>query len=246
MRNAGVFYELDVLECIRDRLRKRKASGAAFDVGAFVGTHSVYFAKFCGLGPVLSFEANPGTFPILARNIKANGEGDRIIPFNVALGAKPGRARIIAAESDTQGMTKVAFDVANDGATIGTSTLDHEAQSNAARLSNVALIKIDVEGAELEVLAGARGTIGRFRPLLCIEIHTAPHLWQVFQLLRGHGYSIVDCLGHSPTYIFESQVAGLLSRFISSFFWLVRATLPTDGARRLRWYLKRLAQLPLR
>jgi hypothetical protein len=65
MRKRQTFYELDVLKRIRQLLARRATSGAAIDIGAFIGTHSVYFARFCSLLPVISSEANQHTFLIL-------------------------------------------------------------------------------------------------------------------------------------------------------------------------------------
>ena len=46
MQTRRTFYEQDVLERLRERLCKRQEAGAAVDAGAFIGSHSIYFAKF--------------------------------------------------------------------------------------------------------------------------------------------------------------------------------------------------------
>jgi hypothetical protein len=53
------------------------------------------------------------------------------------------------------------------------------------------LIKIDVEGAELEVLSGQRETLERIRPIIICEVG-APNTDGVTELLRAAGYELLD------------------------------------------------------
>lgn len=55
-------------------------------------------------------------------------------------------------------------------------TLDDEC--NDRHMEDLRLIKIDVEGMEVDVLSGALSLIYNHRPLLCIEIHNIQQLWQ--------------------------------------------------------------------
>ena len=89
MRDSGTFYERDVLERVRAVLARAGRNGAALDVGSFIGKHSLFFARFCGLKRVLAFEANPNTFPTLEKNIGANGLTGTVMPANRALGSAP-------------------------------------------------------------------------------------------------------------------------------------------------------------
>jgi FkbM family methyltransferase len=235
MRRFRNFYERDVLERLRDRLRERGDSAVAIDVGAFIGTHSVYFAKFCGCNTVLSFEANPDTFPTLVHNIKINNLNETIVAKNKALGSSPGDARVVSAGANNQGMTYVQYDTKGS---IRVVTLDYEVHTRAE--TTVALVKIDVEGAELEVLAGARQTIRKYRPILCVEIHKLRNLRKLLALLRKDRYWVIDCLGYSPTYIVEPTDALYFRRLFVNSLWLIRAVAPPG---RIRWYLKRLAQV---
>src|SRR5260221_2416620 len=154
MLRRSTFYELDVLERIRQRVKSR-ANAAAVDAGAFIGTHSTYFAKFCGLSPVVAFEANPNTFPLLEHNIAANHLTESVIPINKALGANPGVAVLDCADADNPGGSVVLFAPAGRGGRVEVSTLDIEMRALSRRVSGVALVKIDVEGAEMAVLKGA-------------------------------------------------------------------------------------------
>ncbi len=234
MLRRSTFYELDVLERIRQRVKSR-ANAAAVDAGAFIGTHSTYFAKFCGLSPVVAFEANPDTFPLLKHNIAANHLTDTVIPINKALGASQGHAVVDCAQRDNQG-----------GSAVEVSTIDIEVRALSGGVSNIALIKIDVEGTELAVLEGAMKTIRACRPVLCIEVHTLANLRKVISVLRHENYWIIDCLGYSPTYIVEPTSASYFRKAFVHLLWYVRAAFGGQSSKLthlIRWYLRRLAQL---
>ena len=91
MRESGAIYEQSVLLKILHQLNGRK--GAAVDAGAFIGTHSVFFSRICGLAPVLAFEADPETFTVLSQNLKDN-DARSVVAQNVALGNRIGRAEL--------------------------------------------------------------------------------------------------------------------------------------------------------
>ncbi len=240
MQKSGTFYESDVLERLKGLLAIRASGRVGIDVGAFVGTHSVYFARFCGLRRVVAFESNPAAFGVLLANVHANGVDDFVIPINKALGSRPGYADVVTDSNANQGSSRVRYALQDGLHRVPASTLDDE--SIGGNLGTVALIKIDVEGAELEVLRGACKTIQKDHPVMCIEVHTARHLMAVLAILRRDRYWILDCLGYSPTYILGSGQASLLRRACVNVLWLVRAAVPARFST-IRWYLKRLAKV---
>jgi FkbM family methyltransferase len=222
IRETGTFYERDVLEAIRASLRRTPAppgkQRTAIDAGAFVGTHSIYFAKFCGCDSVLAFEANAATFALLQRNIAGNKLDSVVRPVHAALGERSGHAELIhEVVLGNTGSSKVQF---------GVGELPVVALDELPDLDQLALIKVDVEGAELDVLRGALSVIARHRPLLCIEVHAPGHLLAVLRMLAPHGYRIIDCLGFSPTYLLEASTAPPRSVWRREAFWLLRALRP--------------------
>lgn len=236
MRELGTFYEYDVLLRMRERLRAGKRTGSAIDAGGFIGTHTVFLSKLCGLSPVMTFEANPSTYAVLGENLESNGVSPGVIAVNKALGAAPGHAEMVLGPEGNRGSTQVATGA---GGSIPLTTID--AETEARGLKDVCAIKIDVEGMELEVLRGAAGVIAAQTPVLCVEVHNPQNLRQVLGLLGPSRYWIVDCLGYSPTYIIEPTRASERRRRLVNAIWLQRAKLPQSRSF-LRKRLRRLAQ----
>ncbi len=237
MQRSRTFYELDVLERIREATARTGRKGHALDVGAFIGTHSLYFARYCGFSQVLSYEANPVTFQVLESNMRTNALEGTVVVKNIALGAQVGTANILVGSTGNAGGSRVEFTSVGGLATV--STIDLEAERGGA--TEIGLIKIDVEGAEIDVLAGAAEVIQRHTPVLCVEVHTTEHLRTVVRMLDGSHYWIVDCLGWSPTYLFEPTTAGWLRRRIVNTIWILRTVLPASW-HHCSWYLRRLGQ----
>jgi len=145
------------------------------DIGSNYGCHSIGIAneikKTNGHGKVHSFELQPEIFKIFQENIKLNDLSSIITPHFFGLGDKnETKEFILPNDYDTHhnpGMlsllnTEKTNDTVKENVTI--KRLDD------LQLDNISLIKIDVEGYELEVFEGGRETIQRNRPVILIEI----------------------------------------------------------------------------
>jgi FkbM family methyltransferase len=180
------WYEKRMLEDIREH---SEPGSLALDVGAYVGTHTVWMAGVCNMR-VLAFEPARLPFKALGRNIAANRLEGLATPLRAALGAAEGFGRVEVLNEANTGMSVVR--PASSGILI--TTIDSLSVSPA-------LIKIDVEGTELEVLVGALGTLERCHPRLYVE---APDtVYQVAELLNGFGYAMFGQFNSTPTYGFS-------------------------------------------
>ncbi len=146
------------------------------DVGANVGTYAL---GFCALGASRLIAGEPGQyFPRLIRNIELNGLEDRITALNIGISSdegsfdwvedrnNPGNAHLLRpGEIYVSGQTSTAL----SGQRFTVSTLSLDTLCESQLLAEVSLIKIDVEGRELDVVLSGAKTITRFKPLLLIE-----------------------------------------------------------------------------
>lgn len=138
-------------------LRHVKVWGVAVDGGAHIGTWSVEMARLFGW--VHAFEPAADTFECLQQNTAGllNVEAHR-----VALGANHGYA-VVRDDRSRAGNTGARFVEQTGIGDVLVRTLD------SYGLRDVGLIKLDLEGFEPFALAGARGTIERWKPIVLIE-----------------------------------------------------------------------------
>lgn len=132
------------------------------DVGANVGTYTVLASGVCGAS-TFAFEPDPNTASRLRRNIELNSLGDRVEVYECALGAERGNAPF------TVGLDTVNRIASSGGS--GTRSVRMETLDDIVRDAPPAMMKIDVEGWELEVLSGAGRVLGN-PALRVIELET--------------------------------------------------------------------------
>jgi FkbM family methyltransferase len=169
IRGTGVHYRRSRadIQTIREvwldetyRLPHVPSPGPLVDLGANFGAASLWFASKYGLGPVVAVEPAPGNAGLLRRNLAASG-----VEFDV----------IEAAVWDESGT--VAFDPGEDHnrgqagsgqTTVASLTPDEVVR----RIGRVAVLKIDIEGAEHRILAGDRSWLDRVE---CVILEFHPH-----------------------------------------------------------------------
>ena len=151
------------------------------DAGAFIGDTAVYFHhKLQGDCEVHSFELLPENLALLVHNLERNGVRDGQVKVNqFALSDRTGD-EITIADGATQGSTSIFGNAAGGGVKVQTITLDDYVV--ALGLEKLDFVKMDIEGAEVQALKGARQTIRHFRPRLAICLY---HRWDdVFRVPR--------------------------------------------------------------
>jgi FkbM family methyltransferase len=135
-----------------------------FDIGANVGLHSCYFAKKFKNISIYSFEPVEENFNYFLDTIKLNSL-QSIHPIKKAVGAKTGVTYFDRSSNNHQGhITDTSTDYS-----VQIVSLDDFISAEAIEPD---FIKVDVEGAESEVLAGFINNIATTKACLLIEIHT--------------------------------------------------------------------------
>jgi FkbM family methyltransferase len=139
------------------------------DVGANAGVYAVQQALRGAR--VYAFEPNPDCFRRLQKAVAANRLGDRVTAVPRALGAAPGTATLHVPDGFTaMGSLRPAVGAADGGLPVQLDTLD--LATRALGVGRVDLLKVDVEGFEADVLAGAGATLARTDRVV-VEYHSA-------------------------------------------------------------------------
>ncbi|OFR39372.1 MULTISPECIES: FkbM family methyltransferase [Corynebacterium] len=188
IRKTGRFYELDLLQ--RTAENSSHLDGIVVDAGANLGNHSLYFSSVPGRD-VVSFEPETANFALLKRNIAENNLESKVEVHNCALWDSEGFVNLNQAVEGNNG----TFKASESDSGIPRTTID-----NVVRGRQVAVIKIDVEGAEAKVLGGAAETIKHSHPLIVVESHTTEIKSEISAFLEPLGYTCVAIAGASDNY----------------------------------------------
>ena len=192
----GRFFELDELA----HLETWVAPGAHIvEVGAYVGNHVIYYSRFMRPRRITVLEPNPDAIGLLRRNLTANAV------HNADL------SRLGIAAADTEACYEL---VCNDFGNRGATRLER-APAGEVKFAPldvlieppVDFIKIDVEGMELEVLAGAQRLIAASRPQIMIEIFRN-HVPAFRQWLDRNAYRVARTFEYVNAVNFLIEPAG--------------------------------------
>ena len=183
--------------------------GTFFDVGANYGFYALMASHIGGpKSNVCAFEPQPRLSEALRRSKQANQFGQLRL-FEMALGAQDGTADFFIPDTGS-GVGSVLREHASQTrpvrqTTVTIATLDSVfSKENLCRLD---VIKIDVEGAELAVLKGARETLGRLHPFVWFEMNPSA------QSAAGHDqediYALLESLGYEEFFDVADFVRGI-------------------------------------
>ena len=159
---------------------------AVIDAGACWGDTALYFAHRAGLnGKVLSFEFLPENVEIFLENMNANPRlSERIELIRHPVWSVSGREVHVAGTGPS---TSVSETPSPSSLSFTTKTIDDTVRERG--IERIDFIKMDIEGAELEALRGARETLLSSRPKLAICLyHRLSDFWAIPKFLDG-----LDC-----------------------------------------------------
>lgn len=189
---SGRPYEEGMLDAMTAALNP---GDVVVDVGANIGNHTLFLAAVAGCR-VVAYEPNPELVSGLRDSIEANGLQDQITLREVGVHSRCARGVLADLNAGNLGAQSVA--IAESDGDFGVVALDEESFPG-----RVAAMKIDVEGAELEVLRGARNVIDRDRPRLFIESGTLAGFQDVRTFLEELGYVLTGTYNLTPTHSYR-------------------------------------------
>lgn len=168
----------------------------AFDVGAYLGVYALHMARLVGpSGQVHAFEPSPDSYARLVEHVRLNGAG-HVVTNRCAVHATTARLTMKLYEPPFESLgTLAGGDVVRGGrvlapvAALPVETVTLDEYCARAAVTRIDLLKLDVEGTELDVLEGAgRLLAGRGIRGVLVEVGVGFHA--VARLLERHGFRL--------------------------------------------------------
>jgi FkbM family methyltransferase len=182
------------------RAAGRLNSSAMFvDVGAHIGTHTIYALRTGRFARAIAFEPEPRNARLLAMNIEANGLSEAVVVVRKAAGAAAGTAELHLHPRNTGAHAIDAPPSVDADASLAVPIVRVEDELAALGVSpsEVGLVWVDVEGHEPQVLEGLAQLIARSVPLsfeFTPSRYSAQMKQRLVELLARH-YTTVHSLG---------------------------------------------------
>lgn len=182
--------------------RELRPGATVLDLGANIGYYTVMMGKIIGpTGKIYAIEPEPRNFDLLKQNISLNGMDDMVEARNVAAGEKEGKARFYVSEfSNLHTMLPISRDGKMTPGIKEDSYIEVDTVDPSLFLVGkkpVDLIRMDIEGFEVEVFKGLERAIkeGLFTGRLVFEAHfpkyTEAHsMKKALQMLFSYGYRV--------------------------------------------------------
>jgi FkbM family methyltransferase len=170
-----------------------KEGDTVIDIGAHIGRYTITSSKQVGnTGKVLAIEADPDNFQLLKRNIALNNLKN-VLPLNYAVFSTRTRMKLYeqSASAKYNSLMLARAAKTKNYVEVNADTLDSILKLN--EVNQVNWIKIDVEGAEFEVLKGSTKTLSTDNVSLFIEIHNIDdpsHYHNIIDFLKYRNYEI--------------------------------------------------------
>jgi FkbM family methyltransferase len=179
LRHYGEYQQIELdmlLQLINDRT-------VVYDIGSNVGYHATAFASRART--VYCFEANPRHYSILRSNIS---DRTNCLLFNMAVSSSEGEILVEDFDSGQTGNYGAVRVGADSGTRVVKRSLD------TLNIQPPDLMKIDVEGHELDVIRGAYHTIKQHRPIIYFEAQETTDLPEIYLTLSGLDYQLGWCV----------------------------------------------------
>jgi FkbM family methyltransferase len=170
-----------------------KEGDIVVDIGAHIGLYTIISSKRVGPnGKVVAIEADPGNFEILNRNIQLN-KLNNVIALNYAAYSREEQKLKLYLLSGKSGFTSYNTILSNfvrsdeKFVEVNANTLDYLLHQNG--IDAVNWIKIDVEGAEFEVLKGATSILSKSKDIvLLIELHDINYDYRPKDFIKSYNF----------------------------------------------------------
>jgi FkbM family methyltransferase len=178
--------------------------GVFIDIGANVGFYTILALRQEDFTQAVSFEPSPEAFRLLQKNIELNGIN--AVAKNIALGDQAGTAKLKQNEYHTGGNKITTDNSKSDTARVSIDTLDQQMEKLQIQPGDISMIKIDVEGHELQCLKGMKETLDKTHKgtRLFVEIlDNSSSAEKTQEIISNAGFKQVE--SYSENYLYEKQ-----------------------------------------
>jgi FkbM family methyltransferase len=161
------------------------AGDVIIEAGANIGSHTLHLAKAAGdTGFVYAYEPQRFVFQTLCANLALNGITN-VKAINGGVSSQPGIMRVPLLDPEqSENFGAISLNTEPVGEEVSLYTID------GLNLSCCRLIKVDVEGMELDVIMGAKETITKLRPILYLENDRPEKSDALLSQVKSLGYKI--------------------------------------------------------
>lgn len=179
----------------------RQREGSCFlDVGAAAGAYSLLAGYILKRGTVVAVEPDPSSFEQLVKNIQLNRFSSCVIAMQTALGSEYGTATLYTDGAEGVAPRLRPAKGLDNAVETRVETVDELIEEEV--MPSPTVVKIDVEGAEADVLLGMSETLGARKSAVSdifLELHREAELIQ-FGTKRAEVLEIVDSFGFKPAF----------------------------------------------
>jgi FkbM family methyltransferase len=208
----GLRYELDISNATDhgayfgyadrgdDNLGKYiKPTDTIIDIGGNIGVRAMHFARLVPQGKVVTFEPDPDNFARLQRHLTINGL-ENVVARPYGIGPEEATHRLYQVVESNSGMNRII----TQGEDLSrfpykeVRVLPLSKGLEGSSVTKVDVIKIDVEGFEMEVLKGCAEILQRDRPVLFVELDDAnlrengTDARGLIAYVEGQGYTVLE------------------------------------------------------
>ena len=180
------------------------------DIGANIGIYTL--SLFRNAKYIYAFEPERENYRRLVNNLKINSITN-VKTLRKAVSNQTGKSISLYINRDNKGWHSTSIPYSNDIQRVESITLDYFIEKN--KIKDIGLIKIDVEGGELNVLAGSRKILKKLRPTVLIEFNkplsrmAGHNLIQIYKLLIQYNYQSYRLIGDKLIQIKLSDVPNI-------------------------------------
>jgi FkbM family methyltransferase len=167
-----------------------EGASVIIDIGANIGTYSIFAASSSNNVKIYSYEPVPKSFGLLLENIKLNNLENRVFPFNYAVGGKRGERQIYF--GDTSPFNSMYSQCSTKQITVKCVTLKDVFQTN--KIAHCDLLKLDCEGAEFEILFNTADDVFERIKEIRMEYHNIGSEYKIrdlIEFLMKKGFEVV-------------------------------------------------------